>query len=330
MQGLSRRSRRAFTLVELLVVIAIIGVLIALLLPAIQAARESARRTQCINNLKQLALAIQTYESARGQTPENSRPSGTTFNLADYITIGWMQGVLPHIELSAMSNQINRKLPSLTGQNLVIAMTPVPAFLCPSDMTNEGGLLARRSDYYMSGPDYETKPLAVTNYKACSGMNWEWGDFAGVISTAGRNAYETDGLLLCNGLICSNSRGSGPSDASEAKKNRTRFKQIEDGLSNTFAVGECIPSFTPWNWWFGNNTSVANCASPMNKQVLLPDPMWDFGLWPEAFGFNSYHAGGGIMAMCDGSATFINDSIDLSVYRSLSTISAGEVASVTQ
>jgi prepilin-type processing-associated H-X9-DG protein len=130
-------------------------------------------------------------------------------------------------------------------------------------------------------------------------------------------------------LICSNTFGAAPSVLADAKANRTKFKQIEDGLSNTFAVGEAIPAFTQWNWWFGNNTAVAECAGPMNKQLLLPDPLADFDFWPEAFGFNSYHPGGGNMAMCDGSVAFVLDNLALDVYRNLATVSAGEVASIT-
>jgi prepilin-type N-terminal cleavage/methylation domain-containing protein/prepilin-type processing-associated H-X9-DG protein len=325
-----RRHFVAFTLVELLVVIAIIGVLVALLLPAVQAAREAARRSQCANNMKQLALSIANYESAKKAVPENVRPSGTTFDLNSYITIGWMQGILPYIDQGALFARINQKLPSLKDQNLIAARTVVVNFLCPSDMTNEGGLMAKRSDYFASGANYDSQPLAVTNYRACSGSNWGWGDFKDVYTTGGKNAGTTDGLLHCNGLICSNSFGSPPSNAKDAEDNRTKFKQIEDGLSNTFALGEAIPALSPWNWWFGNNTAISHCAAPMNKQVLLPDPYWDYGVWYEEFGYNSWHPGGGHMAMCDGSVSFINDAMDLQAYRALATISAGEVASLNQ
>ena len=161
-----RRGLSGFTLVELLVVIAIIGVLVALLLPAVQAAREAARRTQCVNSSKQLALALQNYESAKGAVPENFRPSGRTFE-NDYVTIGWMQGILPYIEQQALFSRIDRKLPSLTGANLEVARTPIPALLCPSDSTNNGGLMTRRSDYHSFSNlrGFDGDSLAVTNYK---------------------------------------------------------------------------------------------------------------------------------------------------------------------
>lgn len=326
-------GRSGFTLVELLVVIAIIGVLVALLLPAVQAAREAARRTQCVSSSKQLALALHSYESAHGAVPENFRPSGRTYE-SDYITVGWMQGILPYIEQQALFNRIDRKLPSLSGANLEVARTPIPVLLCPSDSTNNGGLLTRRSDYHSFSNlrKFDGDPLAVTNYKASCGSNWGWGEFAGHFSTAGKNAHDTNGLLRCNGLICSNSFNEPPTpDLAVAEDNRTKYRQIEDGLSNTFAIGEAIPSFTAWNWWFCNNASMATCAVPLNTQTRLP-PV-DAALssateWVRTMSFNSFHPGGANFAMCDGSVTFITDEIDYTAYKALATISGGEVISL--
>jgi prepilin-type N-terminal cleavage/methylation domain-containing protein len=328
-------SSRGFTLVELLVVIAIIGILIALLLPAIQAARESARRAQCVNHSKQIVLSLQTYESTHGRVPKNYRPSGTTWNLSNYITVGWMQGILPQIEESALHGRIDPKLPSLTATNLEVARTPIQTFLCPSDATNGGGLLARRSDYYdpSNFRAYDSNPLAITNYKACSGSNWGWGDYPGNFSIAGKNAHDTNGLLRCNGLICSNSFDTPPTpDLSDAEANRTKFRQIEDGLSHTFAIGECIPNYTAWSWWFGNNSSTATCAIPLNTQTRTP-PLDDSRSpteWSRNMSFNSFHPGGANFGNCDGSVSFVTDEIDIKVYRGLATISGGEIAAVTQ
>jgi prepilin-type processing-associated H-X9-DG protein/prepilin-type N-terminal cleavage/methylation domain-containing protein len=324
------RAATAFTLVELLVVIAIIGVLVALLLPAIQAAREAARRTQCVSQAKQLVLGIHSYESAHKAVPKNLRPSGTTWDLNTYITIGWIQGVLPYIEQQALYSRIDRELPSLINQNLEVARTPIPILLCPSDATNEGGLLPRRSDYQdpSNFRAYDSNPLAVTNYKACSGSNWAWGDFPGNFSIAGKNANDTHGLLRCNGLICSNSIETTPTpDLSICDANRTRFRQVEDGLSNTFAVGEAIPSYSAWNWWFGNNSSTSTCAIPLNTQTHMP-PLEDNRSpfeWSRNMSFDSFHPGGANFAMCDGSVKFVTDEIDYSAYKALATISGGEI-----
>jgi prepilin-type N-terminal cleavage/methylation domain-containing protein/prepilin-type processing-associated H-X9-DG protein len=331
----SAQRRGGFTLVELLVVIAIIGVLVALLLPAVQAAREAARRTQCVNSSKQIALALHNYESANGAVPENFRPSGTTFE-SDYVTIGWMQGILPYIEQQALFSRINRKLPSLTGVNLEVARTPIAALLCPSDTTNNSGLLTRRSDYHSFSNlrGFDGDPLAVTNYKVSSGSNWDWGLFRVYFSTGGKNAHDADGLRKCNGLICSNSFEVTPTpDLAVAEANRTKYRQIEDGLSNTFAIGEAIPSFTAWNWWFCNNASMATCAIPVNTQTR--NPPTDASLssatdWAFTMSFNSFHPGGANFAMCDGSVTFVTDEIDFVAYRELATISAGEIASLNK
>ena len=327
------RRRSGFTLVELLVVIAIIGVLVALLLPAVQAAREAARRTQCVNSSKQIALALHNYESAKGAVPENFRPSGTTFE-SDYVTVGWMQGILPYIEQQALFSRIDRKLPSLTGINLEVARTPIAALLCPSDSTNNGGLMTRRSDYHSFSNlrAFDGDPLAVTNYKVSCGSNWNWGDYPGLFSTGGKNAHDADGLRKCNGLICSNSYDFPPTaDLALADSNRTRYRQIEDGLSNTFAIGEAIPSYTAWNWWYCNNASMATCAVPLNTQTRIPPT--DASLssateWTRTMSFNSLHPGGGNFAMCDGSVTFVTDEIDIAIYRELATISGGELANL--
>jgi prepilin-type N-terminal cleavage/methylation domain-containing protein len=324
-----------FTLVELLVVIAIIGILIALLLPAIQAARESARRAQCVNNVKQIVLSLNTYESTHKRVRKNFRPSGTTWNLTDYITVGWMQGILPYVEESALHDRIDPKLPSLTGTNLEVARTPIQTFLCPTDATNGNGLLGRRSDYIEPSNfrAYDANQLAVSNYKACSGSNWAWGDYPGIFSISGKNKHDTNGLLKCNGLICSNSFDTPPTpDVSAAEANRTKFRQVEDGLSHSFAIGECIPSFSAWCWWFGNNSSTATCAIPLNTQTRMP-PLDDNRSpveWARNMSFNSLHPGGSNFGNCDGSVTFVTDEIDVKVYRALATISGGELTSVSQ
>ena len=135
------RSRRGFTLIELLVVIAIIGVLIALLLPAVQSARESSRRTQCVNNLKQLALAVQTY-----LTQSNVLPAQTTENtslIGGKPTVvwwgSWTAGLLPYIEQSVLFDAVNFQLPMLEmgspiyGANTTVALTTINTLLCTSE-----------------------------------------------------------------------------------------------------------------------------------------------------------------------------------------------------
>jgi prepilin-type N-terminal cleavage/methylation domain-containing protein len=126
-----RFSRPGFTLVELLVVIAIIGVLVALLLPAIQAARESARRTHCTNNLKQLSLGLTTFESAHAKFPAGQRWSAPRKESGSY-AIAWSATILPQIEQQAISDQIDFSFPLSDPRNLPATGQIVSAYLCPS------------------------------------------------------------------------------------------------------------------------------------------------------------------------------------------------------
>ena len=140
----SIRPRRGFTLIELLVVIAIIGVLIALLLPAVQSARESARRTQCLNNLKQLALAVNSYNTQHNvlpaQTNENTGVMGTSSNVQWWTS--WSASLLPHIEQQPMYNALNFNLPMLemaaplSAANTTVGLVDVAIFNCPSESLN--------------------------------------------------------------------------------------------------------------------------------------------------------------------------------------------------
>jgi prepilin-type N-terminal cleavage/methylation domain-containing protein len=157
---------RAFTLVELLVVIAIIGILIALLLPAVQAAREAARRTQCTNNLKQLGLALQNYHDKYIAFPINYGGNGQYNDTST--AHSWMQGVLPYVEQQALYQQIRFDMPlGATSDvpltvNTIVSQTVVNAILCPSDPQMRG---------IQTSPANCSGPRGATNYKACAGAN---------------------------------------------------------------------------------------------------------------------------------------------------------------
>lgn len=325
-------ARPAFTLVELLVVIAIIGILVGLLLPAVQAAREAARRMQCSNNVKQMGLAFHNYEIATKSFPinfakRNQAPYGNDGPGIANSGRSWMQMILPYIEQSNLYNRIDfssglTAIGSTTGlaQNRVVAATVVPTFLCPSDDSNDGGLLNNRSD--VNNPDALGK-WAVTSYKACAGSNWNAGSLwswvnSGATGVGGKNAGQSDGLNFGNGVICSN-QGNANSP--------TKIRDITDGTSNTFIVGEAMPGWTQWNWWYNPNAATATCAIPLNRVLKVAKAVND---WPNNYGFASRHTGGGNFALSDGSVRFISENIDTAMYRAYATISSGEVLSNDQ
>jgi prepilin-type N-terminal cleavage/methylation domain-containing protein/prepilin-type processing-associated H-X9-DG protein len=315
-----RRSPAAFTLVELLVVIAIIGILIALLLPAVQAAREAARRTQCNNNLKQIALAVHTHESAKRRLPHNTQnESGWTWavqsNLASW---SWLARSLPYIEQeNVYSNFAGSELPDNEvevaapavggftpnqrfGQNVAVLRTVVATFLCPSDTAMQERI---RTDRH----NLEGQQIALTNYKGVSGSNWAWGTWV----NAGPG-NDTQGLVRGDGLFFR--RDFVP---------KLRLTDILDGTSRTFMVGEDVPEKnTHCSWPYANN-SVGTCAIPPNTN-MPPGPTYPSTDWPHVYSFRSRHPGGLQFALADGSVRFVRTSIALPIYRAMASRKGGE------
>jgi prepilin-type N-terminal cleavage/methylation domain-containing protein len=304
-----RRKSAGFTLIELLVVIAIIAVLIALLLPAVQQAREAARRSQCKNNMKQLGIALHNYHDTMGMFPINQAGNA----VYDQTNTGrsWITLALPYLDQTNLYNLVDFANQSLNGSanNVVVAKTPIQALLCPSDSGNgANGLLAGRANV-------ANVPYAVTNYKAVAGMNWAWGNFNPVSWPSGRNATSTNGLDAGNGFIC---RGGGTQRAFV-----TRIRDVSDGTSNTFAVGEAIPVRCIHTMWYWFNGVTATCAVPLNyyyKNLAITP-----GDWGNNYSFASTHAGGGHFTMADGSVRFISENINLPTYRALATLDGMEL-----
>lgn len=297
----SRRQRMGFTLVELLVAIGIISLLLALLLPAVQQTRESARKTQCHNHLKQIGLALQTYHETHRIFPLNygNGPYDATNTGAS-----WLQMVLPFLDQSPLHERIRFGWPLAHPENTAVAQTVVAVFLCPSDAGNDGLMDGR---YNVAGV------WAVCNYKACLGSNWDRGSFSPTVSKKGRNFNNPDGLDHCNGLIC---RGG------NLQVTTTRMRDLHDGTSQTFALGESVPAWCSHTWWYYFNGSTATCAIPLN---FRREPETGPGSWHEHLGFKSRHPGGGFFGMADGSVRFVSDVIDYDVYTGLATIQGGEI-----
>lgn len=240
---------RGFTLVELLVVIAIIGVLIGLLLPAIQAARESARRMQCSNNLRQLGLAMHNYESARQQLPagytsdidSSQRDSSTWDGPAGW---GWGAHILEYIEASNISVQLNFEQPIWAQENLPLIETMIPTFLCPSV---SGPALPFEVTGENNNPiDKGTGPfnLARSHYVASHGQESCWGE-CGATPT---------GLVFTNIYTATTTEVTHQGDVSKVtdgpfyRNSKTRFEEITDGLSQTIFLGEHSSLLSEKTW----------------------------------------------------------------------------------
>jgi len=275
--------RKAFTLIELLVVIAIIAVLIALLLPAVQQAREAARRTQCRNNLHQLGLALHNYHDTHNCFPPgNIQPSGAGMGGS------WGSQILPFLDETALYNAMNFNLAPFNATNTTVSRAYLAQYACPSAPAPG---FAGCGNGTCGG--YAAATVRVGHYASNGGRT----------NYQGRAAKEVD---------------SGPF----FKNSRVRMRDIRDGTSNTFAVGEVDDDMRrvaggPWRiewaigWDAGN--SGADTGRPMNGRL------------GNYFQFGSVHEGGTFFAFCDGQVRFISENIDQGTYEALSTIARNEI-----
>ena len=297
-------KRKAFTLVELLVVIAIIGILIALLLPAVQAAREAARRMQCSNNLKQMGLAIHNYASAHTIFPPGSRGK---YEHALFTVI------LPYMEHNAVYEMIDLTLPTYAAASATARFTEISEYICPS-FSGETviGDESTSVNIYSAG--------ALVTYQGVGGARGKGGE------STKASAY---GDMPNNGIF--------------AWEKERRPRDVPDGLSNTFAIGEFVhedssmstqPSQYRGNirpWIMANHEDGNGPASYVFKSLEKPiNSLVDRGANDSGVPFNwlpmtSPHGGGGSnFAMADGSVHFITEEMEFDMYQALGTCAGGE------
>jgi prepilin-type N-terminal cleavage/methylation domain-containing protein/prepilin-type processing-associated H-X9-DG protein len=298
-----RAARRGFTLIELLVVIAVIAVLIALLVPAVQKVREAASRTQCQNNLKQLALATHTYLEAKKVFPANSQDEGA-WDWAyqkDRKSWSWMARILPYIEQGGLHAQAKVETNTLLQSLALLTNTP-SVFFCPSD-----GAQAKRTDKMRA--NLQSVELGLSNYKGVTGDCWGYGTYVNKSSQ-------------CNGL----NTGNGIFTRVDIVR-PMKIRKIADGMSNTFLAGEDIPELDAHCAWFYANGSVGTCAIPPNilTRPNSPKPYDPYADWPEVYSFRSRHSGGLNFAFADGAVRYVRTSIPLAIYRALATVNGTEV-----
>ncbi len=315
------RTRLGFTLVELLVVIAIIGILVGLLLPAVQAAREAARRMQCSNNLKQIGLAIHNYESANKRFPPGNITEGPCCGTPSRTV--WSVCILPYLEQTALNGTFNPNLPIEDPANSFLRQQKMPTYNCPSD-TVAGQLLVPAS-----GPHNNLASM-TSSYRGMGGVAW---GLAGEYIY--RRQWDSSDILDSNcpvqnkGVLHWTGRVNGQSNKFSCEK----FSTITDGSSNTLMVGEYTTTTSPnrTTFWAYAYTSFALSVMTPESRTLIPDynlcvSQGDSNPCKRAFG--SFHLGGiNQFLKADGSVNGLARTVDMTVYAGLSTIAGGEVGS---
>jgi prepilin-type N-terminal cleavage/methylation domain-containing protein len=308
--GMGLRKSKGFTLIELLVVIAIIAILIALLLPAVQQAREAARRTQCKNNLKQLGLSLHNYHDTYNLLPGASYcgVTGTT-TIARCHT--WVEMLLPYFEQAALFSQIDFKVANHQGVNPSVLNGWINAgLMCPSDP--DSGLYPNsREASYTPG----TGNSLGANYVPSAGplhMNVcpvpALVPNTNCLSTGGaREAVSAPGMF--NGGYRSYA-----------------FRDCTDGTSNTFLIGETLPLYSTFHMYFASHMHIGTQNPPPNFQkTYTPCNTTTFTkdqlratrqgtCYAYMGGFMSQHTGGVQMCLTDGSVRFISENIDYNTW----------------
>jgi prepilin-type N-terminal cleavage/methylation domain-containing protein/prepilin-type processing-associated H-X9-DG protein len=320
--------RRGFTLIELLVVIAIIAVLIALLLPAVQAAREAARRTQCVNNLKQIGLTMQNHHDVQGTFPwgGKSSPSQT-----------WAFLILPYMEQVSMYNALNLTIASTDFRNSTVVQSKISIFNCPSDPLAGATWISQ-------------KPTTIPNRgKGNYMVNWGNSDYEqNMDPTQSFAPADLGAFALVYSL-------RGPFRVNNTTTAITPFgiRDVTDGTSNTMMASEIkiVADYSGKSdsrgdiWSEGTKCGYMFTAATAPNS-LIPDQLDGTGGCPYALSkppcfaatgaqreFNaarSYHPGGVNVLFSDGSVKFVKDTVNLATWRALSSMSGGEIISADQ
>jgi prepilin-type N-terminal cleavage/methylation domain-containing protein/prepilin-type processing-associated H-X9-DG protein len=344
------RWRRGFTLVELLVVIAIIGVLVALLLPAVQAAREAARRTQCSNNLKNIGLALINHADAKKKLPAATqfRP-GKGFPNPDSGPGGtWVLEILPFIEQQALYARFNRTVPVHDDRNKDLLGIPLPFLVCPSDGdAPSGGVF--EPGVKLDGSGYINRrdvPQMGLWYPVSSGPT----EFDGCPFCTNRPDqlnHCCQGASFGSRPVIAPNDPLGPPGTSAPTfaglfgrwEKGLALREIGDGLTNVIMAGEQINGHCRYTCAHCPNFPFSATNIPINTMLKHPpfpqaigagaatilsnDP--EIGGYAQVCGYKSRHPGGAHMLMADTSVHMVNEAIDFDVYVLLGSRNSGEV-----
>jgi prepilin-type N-terminal cleavage/methylation domain-containing protein len=303
-----KAHRSGFTLVELLVAIAIIGILIAMLLPAVQSSREAARMTSCGNNIRQIAIAVIGYESAHQHAPAGWKSS---------TGMGWMSYSLPYIEQDNLYQKFRRDLPLVDPINQVPAKTFIAGQFCPTSTNN-----SQTHDLEVEGGPVSNVEIGRTHYVGSIGSSVQRQSMAD-----GQTCPSLD-LVSVTGRL----------DGMFYRDSKVPFRDVTDGLSNTILAGErsgdlfdsswpgVIDGSTYTGWrvvgWTGEPPNNPMRIEPI---VVVNEDGEEETLEIHFHGFaqfNSQHFGMTMFCLSDGSTHAIDDEVDPVTFRALGTISA--------
>ncbi len=335
-----RRRRRAFTLIELLVVIAIIAILIALLLPAVQQAREAARRTQCKNHLHQLGLALHNYHDVFNQFPMSITGLSGPNAWSPSSKGSYLVRLLPYVDQAPIYNRIlwgegvPWNLPNVeatTDGTTLLRHIKIPTYICPTDTDADLDGHSVKSNYALSIGNQRMDPWTGVPWGTC-------------------NQYFTPANPTPPGFVGGNMFNTGPAahgntwNPSQISGFVSRLnwgsnmRDLVDGSSNVIAAGEIRPQCGDHtrNGWFHFNSLWVATTAPLNFPIIcVREPGWDspsppplpgggtatgcnhWRNWTTSQGFKSRHTGGGHFLMGDGRVIFLSNNIDYITYQRL-------------
>ncbi len=344
------RRRRGFTLVELLVVIAIIGVLVALLLPAVQAARESARRMSCANNLKNIALAVLNHHDVQGHFPVSHGAFSVDEAPVPQSGVGWIVETLPQLEQGPLYDRFKqggayegrfrpdlplaRSAPNLgifSTKNGIscpeLMRTEIDVLKCPSDSSEK-----QRNNQWQWRNAEKDSFVFVTNYKGVLDDTF--------LDEIGVGKFGNEGTTFESGIYTETTPAPiGLRDCHADYRCRgiffrqsfqrpVKIASVSDGTSHTFMVGEDLPDYNQHSAAYYANGDWCSCNIPLNNELSRVPTILDLNEWGNQQGFRSLHPGGAQFALVDGSVQYILEG-DHNTYRAQCTRNGEETLSAS-